>query len=93
MRRLLPCLGLLLALAAPCGPAHAAADANTATEAELDGVRGLGPATTRAILAGRGQRPYADWADLRARVRGLGPRRAQALSVAGLTVDGQPYRR
>lgn len=70
--------------------AHAAVDVNTATEADLDGLRGLGPASTRLILAERQRQPFSGWADLRARVPGLGSRRAQALSGAGLTVNGQP---
>lgn len=80
--------GLLLA-----ATAHAGIDVNTATEADLDGLRGIGPATTRAILEQRAQRPYADWGDLLARVPGLGGKRAQALSEAGLTVDGATYTR
>jgi competence protein ComEA len=91
-RRLLLVLvpALLLALG---GPARAAVDANTATEAELDSVRGIGPVTSRAILAERRKGAYASWDDLLARVRGLGPERAQALSEAGLRVGGQSYRR
>lgn len=90
MRRvfLLVSTGLLLA-----GSAHAGIDVNTATEADLDGLRGIGPATTRAILEQRAQRPYAGWDDLLARVPGLGGKRAQALSEAGLTVDGTAYKR
>jgi competence protein ComEA len=68
-----------------------AIDANHASEAELDGVKGLGPGSTRVILQERNRAPFRDWADFIARVKGLGPARATALSEAGLTVDGRPY--
>lgn len=77
--------GLLFALGA------AATEVNTATEAELDGVRGIGPALTRTLLAERAKAPFAGWADLIARVKGIRAERAARLSAAGLTVDGQPY--
>lgn len=68
-----------------------AAELNTATEAELDGVRGLGPATTRALLAERERAPFTDWADLMRRVKGIRAERAARLSEAGLSVNGQAY--
>jgi competence protein ComEA len=66
-------------------------DANTATEAQLDGLLGLGPATTRLILAERDKARFKNWQDLIARVKGLGPKAAAKLSAAGLNVNGQPY--
>ena len=68
-----------------------AVEINQASEADLDGLRGLGPATTREILAERRKAPFASWADLMARVRGLGPAKAAQLSGDGVTVAGQPY--
>ena len=44
----------------------AALDVNTATEAELDSIRGIGPATSRRILAERDKAPFQNWADLMA---------------------------
>jgi len=83
---------LLAALAAlSAASAFAAVEANHATEAELDSVRGIGPSTTRAILQERRKAPFTGWDDFLARVEGLGDRRAQALSDAGLTVGGRPY--
>ena len=81
--------GLLPALTI-CGTAHAL-DIETAREMDLDGLRGLGPATTRQILHARERAPFRDWADLQRRVRGLGPQTAQGLSDQGLRIRGQAY--
>ena len=67
-----------------------ALEINHATEAELDGLRGLGPAFTRRILSERDIRPFADWPDLMRRVSGMGRLTAQKLSAQGLTVQNQP---
>ena len=64
---------------------------NQASEAELDGLRGIGPPFTRRLLAAREQRRFSDWQDLRARVKGMGPKLSQSLSDQGLTVNGQAY--
>ncbi len=65
-----------------------ALDVNQATEAELDGLRGLGPAFTRRLMRERGIRPFADWSDLMRRVSGMGRATAEKLSAQGLTVQG-----
>ena len=75
----------LLGLLAPAW----ALEVNQATEAELDGLRGLGPAFTRRILAERSLRPFADWPDFMRRVSGMGDVTAQKLSAQGLTVNSQ----
>ena len=80
-----------LVLLAPLPVLSEAVDVNAATEAQLDGVLGLGPATTRLILAERDRARFKNWQDLIARVKGLGPKAAVKLSDAGLNVDGQPY--
>ena len=72
-----------------CCPQLWALDINQATEAELDSLRGLGPAFTRRVLAARSQQPFKDWPDLMRRVSGMGPRVARKLSDQGLTVQGQ----
>lgn len=87
MRRfaLLPAL-LLAATAAPC------AEINQAGEAELDGLKGIGPALSGRILQAREQQgPFRDWTDLMRRVKGIRPASARQLSAAGLTVNGAPY--
>ena len=66
-----------------------ALEINHATEAELDGLRGLGPAFTRRILSERDIRPFTDWSDLMRRVSGMGRLTAQKLSAQGLTVNAQ----
>jgi competence protein ComEA len=70
--------------------AHAL-EVNTANEAELDSVRGLGPSATARILVAREEGLFKDWADLMQRVKGIKPRTAAKLSEAGLTVNQQPY--
>ena len=67
----------------------AAVDINKATEAELDGVKGIGPATTKLIMAERKIAPFADWSDVSKRVKGIGAKRAAKLSNEGLVVNGK----
>ncbi|MEI7516266.1 MAG: helix-hairpin-helix domain-containing protein [Betaproteobacteria bacterium] len=68
-----------------------ATEANLATEAELDSIKGLGPASTARILQAREQSPFKDWADFLRRVKGFKGSSAARLSEAGLTVNGQPF--
>ena len=65
-------------------------EVNQASEADLDGLRGIGPPFTRRLMAARAEQPFQDWPDLMRRVPGMGPRMAQRLSDQGLTVQGQP---
>ena len=69
----------------------AALEINQANEAELDGLRGIGPPFTRRLLAAREQQLFTDWADLQARVKGMGPRLSLTLSEQGLTVNGEKF--
>lgn len=62
-----------------------------ARDIDLDGLRGLGPATTRLILQERERQPFRDWKDLMKRTPGIGPKKAAQLSEQGLRVQGQPY--
>lgn len=71
--------------------AHAGVDVNTASEAELDGVKGIGPHTTALILAERTHGPFKTWQDLMARVKGIKPASASRLSANGLTVADAPF--
>jgi competence protein ComEA len=75
-------------LAAAC---FGATEANQASEAELDSVKGLGPASTARILQAREQAPFKDWADFLRRVKGFKAATAARLSEAGLTVNGEAF--
>ena len=75
----------------PLTLAFAGVDVNQASEADLDGIKGLGPATTRLILAERQKAEFKSWADLISRVKGLGQNSAIKLSEAGLSVNGVSY--
>lgn len=68
-----------------------ALDVNSATEAQLDGVKGLGPSSTGRILEARAVGPFKDWADFMARVKGIKTSAATKLSAEGLTVNGAPF--
>ncbi len=84
---------LLLGLAifmATTGIVHAEVDVNKADQAALDGIKGLGPKTSQAILDERKRGgDFKDWADIEQRVKGIGGKSAIKLSAAGLTVNGQ----
>jgi competence protein ComEA len=68
-----------------------AVDVNRASEAELDGIKGLGPSSTARILKAREAGPFKSWADFMARVKGVKSATATKLSAAGLTVGDAPY--
>lgn len=75
------------------GSVLAAVDVNNADQVALDSVAGVGPATSKAILAEREKNGnFKDWADLERRVKGIGSRNAVKLSAAGLTVNGESYK-
>jgi competence protein ComEA len=69
----------------------AAVDANKATDAELDALRGVGPALSKRIIEARKQGAFKDWPDLMSRVKGVKGKAATQLSAEGLTVNGQSY--
>lgn len=72
--------------------AFAAVDVNKASHADLDGLKGIGPSTSKQILAERKSREYKDWQDLMARVKGIGEAKARRLSDEGMTVNGHSYK-
>jgi len=82
-------LGALLALFAAA--AFAAVDANTATQAELEAVKGVGPALSGKIIDERKKAPFKDWQDMITRVKGVGEHNSTKFSAAGLTVNGTAY--
>lgn len=71
--------------------AFAAVDVNKANQAELESVKGVGPAMSGKILEARKSGAFKDWPDLAGRVKGIGSARAGKLSAEGLTVDGVAY--
>ncbi len=86
-------LALIVTLYAALAMAAAAAvDVNKATDAQLDAVKGIGPATSKAILAERKKGQFKDWADFISRVKGIGDKKAETLSKEGLTVNGESFK-
>ena len=70
----------------------AAVDANTASQAELDGVKGIGPAIAGHIVEARKGGAFKDWPDFIERVKGVGEHNAVKFSEAGLTVNGAAFK-
>ncbi|WP_420992864.1 ComEA family DNA-binding protein [Cupriavidus sp. 30B13] len=69
------------------GAAYAAVDVNTADEATLVTLKGIGPATASTIVAERTKGgPFKDAADLADRVKGLGQKSVARLEEAGMTI-------
>lgn len=82
--------GVAFSLFALTGSAMAAVEVNSADQAALDSIAGIGPSTSKAILEERTKHGnYKDWADLERRVKGIGERNSGKLSAAGLMVNGQ----
>lgn len=71
--------------------AFAATDANQASRAELETVKGIGPGLSGKIIKARETAPFKSWSDLVERVGGIGTNNAGKLSQAGLTVAGSAY--
>lgn len=82
-------LVVILALFAYIGLALADVDVNTGDQSALDGIKGLGPSSSKAILAERSRGgSFKDWPDFQSRVKGIREKSAIKLSDAGLTVNG-----
>lgn len=65
-----------------------ALELNAATAEQLKELRGVGPRTAQIIVQERNRAgPFESLEDLSDRVRGIGPRRLQALQAAGLRVS------
>jgi competence protein ComEA len=71
--------------------AFAAVDANQATRADLESVKGIGPGLSAKIVDARKTGSFKDWSDLVERVGGIGPGNAAKFSQAGLTVGGSAF--
>ena len=83
---------LATALALFAAVAFAAVDANKATQAELESVKGIGPAIATKILDERKKGSFKDWNDMVERVKGVGEGNAAKFSAEGLTVNGAGFK-
>ena len=71
--------------------AFAAVDANKASQAELEAIKGIGPVISTLIISERKKSNFKDWNDLVVRVKGVGDKSAEKFSEAGLTVNGATF--
>lgn len=72
--------------------AFAAVDVNKASLADLEAIKGIGPAAAGKILDERKKGSFKDWSDVMTRVGGIKEARAAKLSQAGLTVNGEAFK-
>ncbi|MEQ1807249.1 MAG: helix-hairpin-helix domain-containing protein [Burkholderiaceae bacterium] len=79
----------MLALCAAA--AFGAVDANEATQAELESIKGIGPGISAKILDERKKRSFRDWQDLMDRVNGESEGNAARFFADGLTVNGAAF--
>jgi competence protein ComEA len=86
-KKILAILAMLCAAAA-----FAAVDVNKATAAELDSIKGIGPAISGRIIDERKKGTFKDWQDFIGRVKGVGEGNAAKFSAEGLTVNGSSYK-
>jgi competence protein ComEA len=86
-KKILAVLAMLYAVAA-----FSAVDVNKASAAELDGVKGIGPATSTRIVDERKKGQFKDWQDFIDRVKGVGEGNAAKFSAEGLTVNGAAFK-
>ncbi len=71
--------------------AFAAVDANKASQAELEALKGIGPVISTLIINERKKGDFKDWNDMVVRVKGIGDKNAVKFSEAGLTVNGATF--
>ena len=72
--------------------AFAAVDVNKASPAELDSIKGIGPAISGKIVDERKKGNFKSWEDFIGRVKGIGEGTAAKFSAQGLTVGGVEYK-
>ncbi|MBS0449604.1 MAG: helix-hairpin-helix domain-containing protein [Proteobacteria bacterium] len=87
LKRLLAAFVALFLAAA----AYAAVDVNTASQADLETIKGIGPSISKKIIDERKNGNYKDWNDLVTRVKGVGDKNAAKFSTGGLTVGGTSF--
>ncbi len=68
-----------------------ALDINQANEAELDSIKGMGPALSAKVIKARELGAFKDWQDLMQRVSGIRQNKAKQFSEQGLTVNGHAF--
>ena len=86
LKKILVALAAFVALSA-----LAAVDANKGNLAELESIKGIGPAISTLIIDERKKGDFKDWNDLVVRVKGVGDKSAARFSEAGLTVNGSAF--
>ncbi|CAE6798317.1 ComEA family DNA-binding protein [Paraburkholderia aspalathi] len=83
---LMLCVALALTLSAGFA---AAVEVNSADQAALESVKGIGPVHAKAIIDERTKNgPFKDADDLATRVKGIGTKSVTNLEAAGLTING-----
>jgi competence protein ComEA len=83
---LMLCVALALSLSAGYA---AAVEVNSADQATLETVKGIGPVHAKAIIDERTKNgPFKDADDLATRVKGIGTKSVTNLEAAGLTING-----
>jgi competence protein ComEA len=65
-----------------------AADANSASKAELEAIKGIGPTIADRIIEERKKGGFKDMKDLEERVKGIGEENVKKMAAAGLSVGG-----
>jgi competence protein ComEA len=86
-KKILVILAMLYAAAS-----FAAVDVNKASAAELDSVKGIGPAISGKIIDERKKGSFKDWQDFIDRIKGVGENNAAKFSAEGLTVNGNSFK-
>ena len=82
-------VGMMLTFAV-AGAAFAAVEVNTADQAQLQTIKGLGPAKAKAIVDERTKNgKFKDAADLSRRIKGVGEKTIVRLQAQGLTIAGK----
>ncbi len=87
LKKILAAVAMLYAAAC-----FAAVDVNKANAAELDSIKGIGPAVSTKILDERKKGAFKDWNDLVERVKGVGEGNAAKFSAEGMTVNGEAFK-
>lgn len=87
LKKILALVAMLYAAAC-----FAAVDVNKANAAELDSIKGIGPAMSGKILDERKKSNFKDWNDFIDRVKGVGEKNAAKFSTEGLTVNDATYK-